>query len=270
MENLLLALAVILALNLAFGVRIALSEFRSRRKLRREVGALESMWARDRSPAERGPRHRRFASRTIAAAAAALVLSGVAVAATSTTREAVLSTVGGVIDRFTEEPDVEAAGADATIGPSAGGPTASASDGAERDGATRDPNDEGAVGTGRSASSAPAPSIATPSVVPSTTPSSSPSESPAPPMFTARAEPLTATTIRVSWDLLPSASSYLVERSPDGVDAWEVVAQFPAGETSTIAEVTPGTYSFRVTATTDVGPMHATASASTDEASVPE
>jgi hypothetical protein len=89
-------------------------------------------------------------------------------------------------------------------------------------------------------------------------------------VFNASAEPLSATAIRVSWDPLPSATDYLVERSPDGVDAWVLVAQIPAGESSTTADVPSGMSYFRVTATTDAGPVQATASASTERASVPE
>jgi hypothetical protein len=271
MENLLLALALILALNLAFGLHIALSEVRSRWKFRREVGALESMWADDRSPIDHEPRRGRFVGRTTAAAAAALVLSGVAVASTGSTREAVISTVGGVVgavDRFMEQPSVDAAGIDATIAPSAEEPAASASAGAQRDGATREPDGAGVEADTSSTASAAPSTIAAPTV--DASPSPVAAESPVPPVFNASAEPLSETTIQVSWDPLPSATEYLVERSPDGVDAWGVVAQIPAGEFSTTADVPSGVSYFRVTATTDAGPVQATASASTEPASVPE
>src|SRR5829696_8361132 len=157
MENLLLALAVILALNLAFGVRIALSEVRSRRKQRREVGVLESMWADDRPTADR-QRRPRFAGRTTAAAAAALVLSGVAVASTSSTREAVISTVGGVVDRLIDASTVDAAPADASIGATAASASPSGVSGAQRDVVTHEPNGAG-VGTDTRPTSSAAPSM---------------------------------------------------------------------------------------------------------------
>jgi hypothetical protein len=61
-----------------------------------------------------------------------------------------------------------------------------------------------------------------------------------------------STEIELSWNDLPTATSYVVE-SPDGLGGWTTVVQPPDGEMSTVVAglIPDTTYGFRVRATTE-------------------
>ena len=270
MDNLLLALAAILALNLAFGVRIAISEFLSRRKDRRELGALESMWHHDPTRAAREPRRPRLAGRTVAAGAAVVILSGAAIATPA--GEAVVSTVGGVVDRLTDDSTIAEPAPDLDPTPPDRAPSAREASDPSSDGSHHERNNAGERG-GSSASSTVSPSARSPAE-PTAVPSSAvePTASPLPPAeLLARANPLSPTEIEVAWDPLPSATSYLVECSPDCPSGSVTVDPSSGIGATTFGGLTPGTsYEFGVTAMTGTGVLHDDASATTPPAPATE
>jgi hypothetical protein len=276
MDNLLLALAAILALNVGFGVRIAFSELRSRRRIRREVDVLESMWRHDPDPAERVTLRSRLAGRATAVAAAVVMLSGVAIATPA--GDAVVSTFTGVVNRLTTNESQFEASAPGPRDSGAGSSEATSPEpdapGVRPDGTSREPH---ANGEGGQASTPPAPipsegqdPAPTETPVPSLHPT--PTESVAPAAFGASASARSSTEIELSWNDLPTATGYVVE-SPDGLGGWTTVTQLPDGEMSTIVtELTPDTtYEFRVRATTESGDVVSdVTSATTPSASAAE
>jgi hypothetical protein len=271
MDNLLIALAAILALNLAFGLRIAISEFFSRRKDRRELGALESMWQHDPGNGVREPRRSFLARRTVAAGAAVIILSGAAFATPA--RDAVISTVGDVVDRLT---------GDQSIAASAPAPDPIPSDAAPREREVSDSDDgsrherSNAGERGDDPASSPTASATTRpederSVDPSNTPEPT-TPSPAPELaLNPRANPVSANVIEVSWDPVPSATSYVVACSPDCPNASITVEPSSDPGPAIFDGLTPETtYRFDVTATTDLGDVHDQTSETTPPAAAAE
>ena len=270
MDNLLFALAAILALNVAFGVRIAISEFFSRRRDRQELGALESMWHHDPAGAERERRRRRLGRRTAAAAAAVLVLSGAAIA--KPTREAVVSTVGVVVERFTDGSTIAAPAPQTDPSPSDPAPPESETSAPSSRGSHRGRNDVGERGDAAAATTGSASALPTPEGTSAPSPPVDPTaESPPELRLDVRAVSLSSTAIQVSWDPVPSATSYLVECSPDCPTGAAVVDPSPDGGSTTFDGLIPATsYGFAVTADTDAGPVRDDVSATTSPAPAAE
>jgi hypothetical protein len=258
---LLLVAAGILVLNVLYLAGVTVAEFRGHRRDRRQVVALERLV----DPA----RHRRsgIAGRTLATAVAVTVLAGAAIVSPST-RDAVVSTVGGVVNGFQGGPEDEVAAGDdedARFGSSA------------TEGATSVPSvdeEHRSAGSAREAPEPEAPGADAPGSVarPSgeTQPQAPQEASPAPSPdvdFQASARALTSSAIVVEWTAHPSATGFVVERSPDGATGWTEVARAVAGATSAPSEgLDPNvTYHFRVTALIDGGAAETAHTSATTE-----
>jgi hypothetical protein len=255
--------ACVVAANLALVLSLALHDLHQRRRRRREISRLNALFdapAHALSPARRGGS--RLIIRSTVAAAAVLVLSGVAMA-DPTIREAIISTANRAADVVIGEREPGSAAADETTSPpsssersaspSAGERPADpgrseavgGANGNVREGTAPGPEPPPAAGDGSSPSE---PTDDVPTPTPPDTPSD-PSTSPDP-TFTAEAEATSPTTILVTWSRMPTAKAYSVSRAISGSSDWSEVARVPAGKVSAVSnELEPGTtYLFRVTA----------------------
>ena len=247
MKTLLIAAACILAVNLLYLLGVALAEVLGHRKSRRQVAALEELMY----PVSR--RRAGFAGRTAVAAAAIALIGGVAVVSPAT-RDAVVSTVGDVVERFRGGTDVEVAAEDPEAAASAEAP------GPGND-LSSDPGDRGSSGgSAREGSGGdPSPDRSSDQVARSGHEGVPPAEgtegsvSPAPAPFTVDASPGSSSSILVSWEAHPTATEYVVERSADDGNGWVLVtttaADFRSVPIDGLAAET--TYQVQVTARVD-------------------
>lgn len=266
MRTVLLAVVWILALNLLAALVLALAEVHARRKIRREIDALEQLWHFEQRAARVQQRGTRFAGRTLVAATAMLVLSGVAWASPGA-REVVVDTVSGVVKDLTDPPSGDKAdGASDAPSTTDAGSSSSARD-VPPVATPRVDREPGQRTAGEVAGEA-APPIESPSETTSppsaTTPPSAASPAPVvetpvspPPAvvpFEAAASVLSASSIEVGWTALPTATGFLVERSHDGV-TWTPIAQVGPETWSFVdSSLLPSTpYWYRVHATMPSG-----------------
>lgn len=275
MRTVLLAVVWILALNLLAALVLALAEVHARRKIRREIDALEQLWHLEQRAARAQQRGTRFAGRTLAAATAMLVLSGVAWASPDA-REVVVDTVSGVVQDLTDQPSGDKADGVSDPGPSVAG-SSSARDvppvvtprvdrepgqrTAEEVAGEAAPPIESPTGTTSPPSATTSPPVASPSPVVEAPVSPPPAVVP----FEATATVLSASSIEVGWTAVPTATGFLVERSLDGV-TWGPIAQVgPEARSVISSSLEPSTlYRFRVHATMPSGtPQMAEAEATT-------
>lgn len=267
MRTVLLAVVWILALNLLAALVLALAEVHARRKIRREIDALEQLWHLEQRAVRSQQRGTRFAGRTLVAATAMLVLSGVAWASPGA-REVVVDTVSGVVQDLTEQPSGDKAdGASDATSPSDAGSSSTARDlppvvapQVQREPGQRTP-DEVAAEAGPPIESpsgtAPPPTASTspPAASPSPTVDAPVSPPPAVVPFEATANVLSASSIEVGWTAVPTATGFFVELSLDYGVTWQAVAQVgPEARSVISSSLSPSTlYRFRVRATMPSG-----------------
>lgn len=263
MRTVLLAVVWILALNLLAALVLALAEVHARRKIRREIDALEHLWHLEQRAA-RAQQGTRFAGRTLVAATAMLVLSGVAWASPGA-RELVAETVSVVVD-LAEQPS----GDKANEGSGAASPSIDGSSSSARDVppvVTPRPEREPGQRTAGEVAGEAAPPIESPSgTAPPPSATTPPTASPSPAVddpvsqlpavvpFEATATVLSASSIEVGWTAVPTATGFLVERSVDGV-TWSSIAQVGPETWSFVnSSLLPSTlYQYRVHATMPSG-----------------
>jgi hypothetical protein len=263
MRALLLVVAAIFALNVAYGSFLFLSEFVQRRRARREVGALEAMWRADRNDTER--RATRSVGRMALAGASLLLVS--ALTATSQPARDVVSRVTEAIGGLGGDGGVEAAASGTAPTTSAElAPTVTPTTSAGPSGSARQPGDDVTASelglpdpaervapsdssvtqrTDEPPAASPSPIVGEPEPPPST-------ESPTPStdVFTVEATATGPTTVVIEWGDVPQATRFEIERSIVGESAWVEVHDVSAGKrTFTDGDLQPGTtYVFRVTA----------------------
>jgi hypothetical protein len=264
MRALLLVVAAIFALNVAYGSFLFLSEFVQRRRARREVGALEAMWRADRNDTDR--RATRSVGRMVLAGASLLLVS--ALTATSPTAREVVSRVTEAIGGLGGDRGVEAAASGTAPTTSAElAPTVTPTTSAGPSGSARQPGDDvtaSELGLPDPAERvAPSDSSVTqrtdgpPAVSPSPivgepepSPPSTGSPTPSTDVFTVEATATGPTTVVIEWGDVPQATRFEIERSIAGESAWPEGEHVSAGkQTVIVGDLQPGTtYVFRVTA----------------------
>ena len=264
MRTLLLVVATIFALNVAYASFLVLSELVDRWRARREVGSLEAMWHTSRTHA--GPRARGSAVRVALTGVALLLLSGLTVA--SPTAREVVSRVTGAIGGIGGDPSIEAAppGSDAT-GSAGLAPTVTATASPEPSTGSSDPRDAGAdplpgepdprpreaAVVGRVTDPTEVPPVGEGPAPGATDPEPSAGAEPTPPpqvTFHVEARATSSTMVDLEWDDVASVTRYDIERSVAGEDVWTSAGSSSPGHLSTTLDgFVPGvTYDIRVTA----------------------